>query len=766
MQYSWKLLGGPEMKMRKNAKKRIVAAILCMSIIAVRPVAAFIWPTIDATQIGAFATSLQDGVTQVENVKSQIQNTTVTINTVGDQATSVMKYKADLEGALTKFLPEDLAGFASDVGIADISKVTEITASVQISANKEVAENVVNGTDVLLNDGASEEDVQQLIDDSLQEAEENKKQANEDFDEADKKIIDFSDKAQKSVEKLIDIINQSQDLSMDERTEYISEAEDIQQQIKAFKSNTLDTIQNAREQYNIQYDKKILSAYKDYNAAVSDFYEDKITREELDQAGERLKQLVAQTEVGVDTDVVNKFIQSSEEIVDSIENLKEKIIDSLSNSREYPEDEFEKTSWKQENNMQKFAFSYQSRKQFKLAKSVYEKDNSNGEFFIMPEELADCEVGGKVEDLEDEKSVSIIRKNAVCAKMEKTFWCPDDPESKDCRPYTQAGWTQYEKNGTYKHMLEDYVVAGNATRDKARQYVNSWARGGDGQESTYEKMKKMLETGSTDTRKTYQILGLINLETTKLWSWIRRSDAMDRGQSIIDRLGQVKELYLGIKNGESEADELVQNALKAGSGEIDVEIEPGKTEKALVFSNVFLHACSKAITGEDVSVDVMKKYEKEEIKKKEEQIVKCLFKFAEASNRGTINGVDVIPGNKEAGARLWRKYETAIMQDTAFQTLYLSILGNHKSVKDLKTPENSSDATILSLQKGVKNASVSRDDYTANAEINYYAAEQILDILDAEAQSIQTEILQDLPNLNYNVFAERVDEGGSQGGAK
>ncbi len=746
------------MKMKKNAKKKLGAAILCMSIVAGHSAVAFVWPTIDAAQIGAFATSLQDGITQVNNVQSQIQNTTTTINTVGDQATSAMKYTADLQGALTKFLPEDLAQFSTVVGKADWGKVTEITASMDIEADGKIAKNTVDGTQVLLDDEAPEEDVQQLIDDAKLEVEECKNKVNKSFDELDENIIDFSDNAQKSVDQLINIINKNKDLKADDKVKYIAEADDIQQQIKSFKSNALDTFQNAKEQYNLQYNKDVLAAYETYSAAVSDFYENKISREDINQAGEQLKQSIVKAEIGIDKDVVNKLVQASQEIVENIENLKEKVIDALSNSREYPEDEPEKTSWNKEKNTEKFVFAYQSQKQYKYTKSIYAKDNNGGKFFIMPKELAECKVGEtvQVEDLDKEKTASKIRKNVVCTKMEKTFWCPDDPEDKSCLPYKQAGWKKYEKNGTYHHMSEDYLTAGNVTRDKTRQLINSWARGDN---STFNKLSKMLESASTDTRKMYQILGLINLEATKLWSWVRRNDAMDRGQNVIDRLGQADKLYLGIKKGEDEADDLVQEALKKQLGVVKGEnTEDGKLTDSQVFSNVFLYACGN-IKAEDISLEVEKKYDKIEKKKKEQQIADCLFKFAEATSRGTINGEEIIKGNKEAGTNLWRRYRTAIMQDTAFQTLYLSMLSNYKSVKDLKKQsDSSSDTTIISLQEGVKNASVARDDYTAGAEINYYATEQVLDILDAEAQSLQTEILQDLPRFDYNTFAKDVSK--------
>lgn len=751
------------MKVKKDARKGVVAAILCMSIIAVRPATAFIWPTIDAAQIGAFATSLQDGVAQVNNVNSQIQNTTTTINTVGDQATSALKYTSDLQGSLTKFLPENLSGISVDVGSSEIIRTTQITANVEIETSKGVADNTVDGVEVLIDDDASEEDVQQLIEDAKQETEESKNKINNTFEEADKSVINFSDKARASVDQLIEIINKNQDLETSEREEYIAEAESIRKQINSFQSNALDIIQNAKEQFASQYNKNVLAAYEAYSAAISDYYENKITREELNQAGEKLKQSIAQTEAGLDAEVINRLIQTSEQIAENVELLKEKIIDSLSNSREYPEDEFEKTSWVQEKNMQKMTFSYHSQKKFVQAKSVYETDSTNRKFFIMPEELAKCKVGGKIdtnklEKLQEDDTISTIRKNVVCTRMEKTFWCPDDPDDKSCRPYKQAGWKKYEKNGTYHHMLEDYLAASIVTQDKAKQLVNTWARG---DKSVYKKYNNMLRDAGTDTRKMYQILGLINLEATKLWSWVRRNDAMDRGKSIIERLGQADELYLGIKNGEDEADELVQNALKKQLGTMKVKTGEESVD-ALVFSNVFLYACED-VKAEDVSVDSEHKYDKNELKEKEKQISSCLFKFAEAANRGTVNGEEVIPGNKEMGAKRWRKYVAAIMQDTAFQTLYLSMLSSHKSVKDLaKKSNNSSDATILSLQKGLKDATVARDDYTAGAEINYYATEQILDILDAEAQSIQTEILQDLPKLNYNTFAETVGENGGQ----
>ena len=95
--------------------------------------------------------------------------------------------------------------------------------------------------------------------------------------------------------------------------------------------------------------------------------------------------------------------------------------------------------------------------------------------------------------------------------------------------------------------------------------------------------------------------------------------------------------------------------------------------------------------------------------------------------------------------------------DSAFNNLTLAIINNYKSSLDYANPEqlpNADDENIVTMQKGIKESTTARDDYSAGAQMNYYTTLQILSIIDADAQNQQTGILKDLMTFDYNYFGQ------------
>lgn len=797
------------MKKLKNASKGAVAVMLCVSIISVHSAAAFVWPVTDAPQLGAFGVAIQDGLTQYNTFKSQIDEHVKTIHTVGDKITAYAKY-AEYAKPFIKFLPEDVRKHAEMLVNLNNLAVKEISAKLNLMDNiyngsTQITNDAVNGVDKIIHTDydkfEDEEKAEDRIDNIIEGAnkavqneisqmlalakQETLKAFNDSFDsivlENTQNVLNYTAFADSYLMELTDYVKNNEHLNDEETLSYLQRIEETQRKIDHLQDNS----KRIEEEAKAEFERAVSAAYEEFDEMLQKFYRNEISKEELAKASEKLKDDVKKAGERITENTIknlNNIKDELQEIQNDIASLKNDIMNSSANSRDYPDESDvknttissesqsnsgaqlqtsgEKTSFLREGDKYKAMFTFQSQKEYAYAKSVYKKDNSGGEYFIMPDELKNCKAGSKIDikKLADSDTIGKFRKNVVCTKMEKTFWCPSDPENPKCRPYAKAGWAEYEKNGTYKHMQEDYLIESNVLHNKVKQYAISWGDLSD-KNSTVNKLDNLLKTATDDTRKAYGALGEINLETTKLWSWIRRNDALDRASSIIDSFSQEKTLYLGVKNDSAGTEDIVQKALDKYSGVVEVKVGD-KNDKKSVFSDVFLYVCGlnrgdnyDGTKAENISVAYENKYNDEEIKKAEEKIAKCLLKFSEAANRGTIDGCSIIKGNKEAGAKIWRNYQKMIMHDTAFRTLYMAALSSYKSVEDLTTGKG----TIIALQKGLKKATVARDDYAANAEINNYATGQILDIIDAEAQSIQTEILQDLPKLNYNVFGEVVE---------
>ena len=188
----------------------------------------------------------------------------------------------------------------------------------------------------------------------------------------------------------------------------------------------------------------------------------------------------------------------------------------------------------------------------------------------------------------------------------------------------------------------------------------------------------------------------------------------------------------------------------------DLDANENKAVKGkAVFSNVILSICG--LRAKDISVSEINKTATASIAQKEKNLADCLFKYAEAASKGTSNG-SAIGADTEAAKREWRDKQTKAYNDSAFNNLTLAVVNNYKSSLDYvdpkKLPDPDKDKNIVSMQDGLKESTTTKDDYAAGAQINYYSTQQILSIVDADAQNQQTEILKDLATFDYNYFGK------------
>ena len=124
--------------------------------------------------------------------------------------------------------------------------------------------------------------------------------------------------------------------------------------------------------------------------------------------------------------------------------------------------------------------------------------------------------------------------------------------------------------------------------------------------------------------------------------------------------------------------------------------------------------------------------------------------YAEAAEKGTIGGKPNGSSNPSAERERWRVNKRKALMDSLFYTFALSTINNYKSALDFNKKAKEDEQTIMKLQKNVKEAKVAREDYAAGAEINRYATKQLLTIVDADAQSLQSEIIRDLQTISYD----------------
>lgn len=709
-------------------KKRIISNLikgtmigcLCL-ILSVRPAKAFVWPVIDLTEIVSFVNSITTGLNQISNAKSQLDNITNTIKTIGDQVSSVRKYAADLKNTITS-IKDSITKITDDVkdainGVEGIVSDVKEAVDENLNQEKQNAENTVETVESQVSGGGSEGEVQASLEEAKIESDKNKEDIEKILSDAEGTIDDSMDKAQTAVDMLMNSLNENGDLSDEDKSRLNGGANEIKDEIEELKGNASSIISATKEEVNSIYNEQIASAFDEYSQAISDYYDGNIDRAGLTQAGENFKNNIEKLETGIDANAINGIVSDAQKIADKIDAFEEDVMNSISNSKGYS-DGSEEASIKRE--MKKiYAFKYISNYEHQLLTGVYAEEEDKS--FLLPAELQ-CE-SLDIKDIESDASK--LRKCVIKAKAEVELYP---------KIYEESLYKDFQKDGIYKHLREDYSIANLVSVSKAKQFSATWGNL-DKEDSTLSVLRKTLENVD-NTRAGYQLMGMTDIEAPKLWSEIRRVDALKRAKGVIQDFERGITLYL------DERDEDFYEATKKA---------PGQVENKLIFSNVILYKCG--IEAEDISVKKEDKTDADIIKEAEKKIANCLYQYALKASRGS-----------EDEKKQWRENQRKAYNDSAFNNLTLAVVNNYKSSLDYIGPDNlpqSGDKNIVSLQDGLKESTTTKDDYSIGAQINYYTTQQILSIVDADAQNQQTEILKDLETFNYNYFGQQ-EEGDEQ----
>ncbi len=741
------------MKKMITAKKIIASIMVCFAFISVRPAHAFVWPTLDMGQISSFVTSITSGIATITNAKSQIDNVVNTIKSVGDQIATFKKYFQDIKNTIMS-IKEAIEGMVSAVvdaieeiktGIEDLVNTVVDTVTQEIENAKNLVDNVKNS----INNGATEEEVQEIIEEARAESEENKNKVNQEMDKALEGINNTLDNASQAVDALVEAVNQYENMQPNDREDLLKEADEVKVKIEQLKLEAATLIENLKAKYNEEYTNKVTKAYDEYSQAIEDYYAGKISKEELDAAGEKFKETISSIDVEEEQQALNEFSTKIDELVDDIETLKENILNAMGNDKEYSDEDDEDESLSINkapiNNIvkpskdkisptlsikkDKISFKYIDNLHIGLAKSVYSKSAKGKPFLLSKEFLCKNADEDDIENLEND--TGWFRTCVARAKTEIDVY----PDTENDRLYKN-----YMEDGVYKHILHDYSAASIVTISKAKQEITSWRGDGESGKSEYESLQEMISNGDVDNvLNGVATMGSIDLWAPKLWSTIRRVDAIDRAKKMIALWQTDKTLYIDDRRDNTNAD-----VVKA------INTQPGNIGNKKVFPHVMLSKCN--LKGEDVSVEVGK-----DAKEAEENILKCIYLFA-SNGVGTLdlNKVEVEDIDFEALNKTWAENKKKAYYDAVFDNLTQAVITNYKSTRDYMRENKLKDGeeNIVTLQKGLKDIAQSRDGYAAGAKINYYTTTQLLNMVDAEATNLQAEILKDLQQINYTYFPE------------
>jgi len=454
----------------------------------------------------------------------------------------------------------------------------------------------------------------------------------------------------------------------------------------------------------------------------------------------------------------DKPIDTKKNIIDNNINTNTKV------NTNKVEKKIKKISFSQPLSDVKYVFSFRSVKShqyadaqiaYKLGTGYYGKDQN----FLLSKELV-CDSNAKVDDLLDnpKDGMKWFKDCVIKAKAEKEYWCPEAKDEKaiaKCDPFKLSKGIykdKYRDEGVYKHLYEDYSMANIVGLSKIKQYATTW-QDLSNKDSTLSSLQDQFNK-IDNTRNAYSLQSVIDLESPQLWSRLRRVDALERSKNVINYYRQIPTLFLDGRSGNED----YTDAQKEEPGTMTIDVGDGESEDKTIMSHMFLHLCG--LTAEDISVS---SEDKDNAKEAEEKIKKCIFKYVNLASRGgeTEEDGEYVQGssrNRDDVMKDWQANEKKALTDSMFDTFYLATVNNFRSSKDYAKLKEG-EINIVSVQKGLKNAKEARDDYSAGAQTNYYSTQQLLTIIDADAQSLQTEIIQDLASMSYSFFDMKAEEG-------
>lgn len=751
--------------MKNKSKKNILiaAVVACITTMSSVPAHAYLWFTIDLTQIPSIISNVSNGISKSIAAVSQNSNLLQTIQSIGDQVSVVAKYAKEIKGTIPKIQSEvfktivAVKDTTSDV--EDVLKILSLEKENTAKEEKQVVDSAVSATEKMIDAGVTEDSVQ-----------DNLNQTKETLTEINTELLNS---LQKSKETITDSTTKSKG-QMADLQKSVDEVKDLDEPVKKGIEKNISTLDNQIKDVAVQAEEVIeaehtaqteslsqkLDSLSNYGRDVSKYFEGSINRADLSASGQKLKEDIHSKQLSPDSLSFTPIKEKILKINDDANILQERILDDIANDKDYIEDlpQLEKDSWLHQPQNFQLSFNKHTETSHIYLKGYYANGDDEDGSFLIPDEL----IGARAtqnpsdhcsqlsfDDLGADKDVNKfidnLRDCIVHAKTEKEYFCPNEMDLNKCEPFAiEPKFAAYKDEGVYKHLLEDYSIANINNISKSKQYASSWLNL-EMDNSTLKVLTDQLEDSKVNRIvDAYALLGLIDLEATTLWSNIRRIDALQRSKDIINTFHQQEALYLDGRDSDFAA---AQNSA------------PGIVEENNVMSNVILYKCG--LNGKDISLAPQDKDDEAKVIQAEENIKKCLLLYAEGADRGTTDGRLQGYSSEEKARDAWRINKSRALMDSLYNTFALSVINNYKSSLDYKDMNSDEGTNPVTLQEDQRDVQTARLNYAAGAHINHYTTKQLLSIIDADAQQLQSDILLDLRTINYDFFGDMSKQGGN-----
>ncbi|MBR5154636.1 MAG: hypothetical protein IKW58_02815 [Alphaproteobacteria bacterium] len=709
-----------------KAKKVIAVFVICSGLIGARTAEAFVWPCIDITQISSFISSITTGLTTISNSVSQFKNIQQTVASLGSQISSLKDFMSDLRQTITS-VKESISKVTTAVkdaitNIEDTLKKIEDTIDNLLDQENTIAQTLTDNVEKGVENSESEEYYQSALDAAREESLANKNEIDELYKEAEDNINQIMDDAKDSVGKLVEAVNTNQNIIEKEKEALLAEADKIKSDIEELRQNANLALGEARRDLNEEYNKKVIQAYDTYALVLSEYIAGNVSKEELIEAGSVLQASVASLDIKFNKVLVDSLIEEANKIAAKIDDLEESMLNTLSNDKEYSDE-----ASIEHLNPNVYAFEYKTSKNMSYAKALYSQTATGKPFIISKEFLCHGKGENDVKKLKDDSGW--FRTCVSRAKTELDYY-PDAAHD--------SLYENYDRNGVFNHILQDYAAANIVSISKTKQFVSTW-RGsiGNETESEYHQLKKLVSEAKVDNAAAAMAtISTIELWSPRLWSELRRLDSISNAKNVVKQFTQEETLYI---DGREENQD-VTDALHSEVGMIKGE---GPKDKK-VFSNVMLHTCG--LKAEDISL----KPEETDPSSQENKFKECIKKYAYGVSLGGEEGST----GSEEDRKLWRDKQKMATNDAAFENLTMAVITNYNSTRDYMPVDKleNGEVNLVKIQEVYASSQDARQHIAASAQINYYATQQLLNIIDGEAVNLQAEILKDLGLFDYSFF--------------
>ncbi len=749
------------MKIKGKTKRFLIVTIICSYFATISSAFAFVWPVINFQKISTTVKNINTMISNITNVTGQVKTTVGKINAIGDVIGSIQKFADDIKTKISeikKQVMEVVSAVKSAVetvkkAVEDIqTAITETTEAI-----KGLVDETVKTVENLIDDGATKEEVIDTVETAEQEAEKTKQDGLDNIDKQGQDISETLDKAGETLREMVDVVNEYDGIGEEQKAEFSERAKDIEKRIDELKVNLDDVINNAKENYNEQFSMFVTAAFDEYTQAINDYYSGKISKEELQKAGEKLNQSVSTLDVQIDNSLISDIVDATQAIANDIEALENDILDTISNNKDYSDEASNNLILDKEI---RYSFSYSFQKDVINAEIIQSDD---GRFLISKE--FDCDEN-LIEKSVDKPMVVYEREGFNTldmskfldgvnkAKTEVEFWGEQNPYENEC--YNKPGFAE---EGVYVHIKKDYSLANIANVSQTKQYATNWITS---EKEGYNKLVKDVQKNGDSNKNAESQKKLVDLEIPRAWNFIRRVDSLSRAKDMLDFYVEQKStnLYATDRTGDYKYDQ----AKKEARGYVDVQTETSNgptTDKVKLYPDVFLYFCNKEGSALYPTND-----------KSETELVDCMYKYAVGMSIGTDiarEDADLVPEKTSEGTVIpdyqlgiqeWTTRAATAASDSAFDTLAYSLVDNYNSIFVEK--DSDADGTFKSYATKVSETTELRDEYITGAMVNGFGIHQILDLVDSGAQVLQTEILIFLPELEYNYFEKDIGEGGGQ----